>query len=93
MVKLRIHVFIQGIVQGVGFRYHLRRMALSNGVNGWVRNLPDGRVEAVLEGEEDSVRKVLAWCRRGPSSAKVDSVVFFEESYKGEFKTFEIRWW
>lgn len=93
MVKLRIHLFIQGFVQGVGFRHHLRRVALSNGVYGWVRNLPDGRVEAVLEGEEEAVRRVLAWCRRGPSSAKVDSVVFSEEPYVGEFKTFEIRWW
>ncbi len=93
MAKLRLHVFIQGSVQGVGFRYNLRRVALLNGVNGWVRNLPDGRVEAVLEGEGEAVRKVLAWCRRGPSSAKVDSVVFYEEPYKGEFKTFEIRWW
>lgn len=93
MVKLRLHVFIQGFVQGVGFRHQLRRVALSYGVNGWVRNLPDGRVEAVLEGEEEAVRRVLAWCRRGPSSAKVDSVVIHEEPYMGELKTFEIRWW
>jgi len=93
MRKVRLHVFISGIVQGVGFRYSLKRVAISNGVKGWVKNLRDGRVEAVLEGDEDSVRRVLAWCRRGPSLARVDKVEAFEEQYRGEFKGFEIRWW
>lgn len=92
MRKVRLHIYVQGIVQGVGFRYGLRRVALYNRVSGWVKNLPDGRVEAVLEGEEKAVRRVLNWCRRGPLLARVNRIIAFEEPYTGEFKSFKIRW-
>ena len=89
--KVRAHLFISGIVQGVGFRWWMRRVARQLGVKGWVRNLPDGRVEAVLEGPEDSVRRLVELSKRGPSSAYVEKVEVIWEEYKGEFDDFQIR--
>ena len=71
MVKARVHVFVSGMVQGVFFRQKTKRQAESLGVNGWVRNLPDGRVEAVFEGEEEAVKALVEYCHHGPSSARV----------------------
>ena len=65
---------IRGIVQGVLFRASMRDVARANRVDGWVRNRPDGAVEALLEGEEIDVKRVLDWSERGPSRARVDSV-------------------
>lgn len=65
---------IRGSVQGVSFRASMARLASEAGVKGWVRNLPDGSVEAFLEGDESDVRKVLAWARVGPPRARVDRV-------------------
>jgi acylphosphatase len=70
----RAHVVISGRVQGVFFRHETSRRARSRGVKGWVRNLPDGRVEAVFEGARDSVESLIGWCRAGPSMAEVSSV-------------------
>ena len=88
--KIRVHLFISGRVQGVFFRHNMRREALKLGVTGWVRNLPDGRVEAVIEGEEEKVEKLVEWAHRGPPLARVDEVKIIREDYKGEFETFEI---
>jgi acylphosphatase len=71
----RRRVVAQGVVQGVGFRYSLSRVAASHGVAGWVRNRHDGTVEAVLEGAPDAVDAVVEWCRRGPRGAVIDVVV------------------
>ena len=91
-MKVRVHIIVKGRVQGVFFRASMREVSLANGVTGWVRNLPDGRsVEAVLEGDWDSVEKVLCWSLRGPPGARVEEVEIRFEKYKGEFKTFEIR--
>ncbi len=68
----------------------MKEMADSLGVRGWVRNLPDGRVEAVLEGDEESVRALARWARRGPPAARVEEVEEVEEEYKGEFDGFRI---
>jgi len=68
----RTHVFISGRVQGVWFRAHTREKAEELGISGWVRNLPDGRVEAVFEGEDEKVDEMVKWCHRGP---KVDEMV------------------
>jgi len=68
------HVLISGMVQGVGFRHATYRQALKLGLRGWVRNLPDGRVEAVIQGERPIVEQLLAWCRKGPALARVDRV-------------------
>ena len=68
----RVHVTITGMVQGVFFRAKTRNEAIRNNVSGWVRNLPDGRVEAVFEGKPEDVDRVVGWCRIGPSLAAVD---------------------
>jgi len=70
----RTRVLISGEVQGVFFRDTCRRVAAQRGVNGWVRNLRDGRVEAVFEGTEDAVDTMVAWAHRGPNSAHVADV-------------------
>jgi len=91
-VKARAHVFVSGRVQGVFFRSEARYEAKRRGVSGWVRNLPDDRVEAVFEGEEENVQKILDFCRRGPPGAKVTQTDVTWESYRGEFRDFEIRY-
>ncbi len=68
------HVTIQGRVQGVGFRYWVEQQATARNLEGWVRNRRDGSVEALLSGPEDVVSNLVAACRRGPSSARVDTV-------------------
>ncbi|MEM2941108.1 MAG: acylphosphatase [Thermoproteota archaeon] len=88
---VRMHVYVSGMVQGVFFRYETRRLAQELGVNGWVRNLPDGRVEAVFEGEESLVKKMVEFCRKGPPGARVTDVKVEREEYRGEFKSFIIR--
>jgi acylphosphatase len=67
-------VLIRGTVQGVGFRYWTRRTATARGLEGWVRNRRDGSVEAVFAGPEQAVAEMIALCRRGPASARVDAV-------------------
>jgi acylphosphatase len=68
------HVLIRGTVQGVGFRYWTRRTATARGLEGWVRNCRDGSVEAVFAGPQQAVAEMIALCRRGPASARVDAV-------------------
>lgn len=70
----RARVLIGGVVQGVSFRWYTQQRASMLGLTGWVRNLPDGRVEAVFEGSEDAVREMVAWCGTGPRYASVDDV-------------------
>ena len=81
---VRYRVLISGRVQGVFFRDTCRRLAERHGVAGWVRNLPDGRVEAVFEGPPDSVDALVAWCEHGPSSADVRRVRVYDEQPLGE---------
>jgi acylphosphatase len=90
LVKIRTHIYIKGKVQGVYFRQNMRNIARKYNVNGWVKNLKDGRVEAVLEGDEDAVHKVIEWCHIGPAGARVDDVDVVYEEYKGEFNSFDI---
>jgi len=91
MANVRVRLIIEGRVQGVWFRDSTRRVAKSLGVTGWVRNLPDGTVEAVAEGEEEKVKKMVEWCHQGPPHARVTNVQEFQEQWKGEFEDFEIR--
>ncbi len=74
MNRRRVHVSVSGLVQGVGFRHTTYRRATALGLGGWVRNLPDGRVEAEFEGDEDALETMLAWCRSGPALSQVDAV-------------------
>jgi len=90
MIK-RARVTVKGLVQGVGFRYTCQREASRHDVVGWVRNLYDGNVESVFEGEEDDVEAMVNWCRRGPSVAEVRSIDIQWEEPTGEFATFHIR--
>jgi acylphosphatase len=71
---IRRRVLISGRVQGVGFRWSCRRMAESEGLAGWCRNRPDGRVEACFQGDRAAVERALAWCRHGPPPALVTAV-------------------
>lgn len=80
---LRKHVLVSGQVQGVFYRDSCRRIAGQQGVAGWVRNLPDGRVEAVFEGEPENVDRMVAWARRGPARARVTSLDVREEPVEG----------
>ena len=88
--KIRAHIFVSGRVQGVYFREKTRKKAQELGVFGWVRNLPDGRVEAVFEGEK--VEKMVKWSKRGPFWAKINNSEIQWEDYKGEFNNFEIKY-
>jgi acylphosphatase len=90
MTKTRAHVYVTGKVQGVFFRQNTKRQAQSHGVHGWVKNLEDGRVEAVFEGEEEAVKAVVAFCRVGPKAAKVDDVAVTWEPSSGEFGSFNV---
>jgi acylphosphatase len=92
MDYLRAQVIIHGLVQGVAFRAYTRSQATGLGVNGWVRNLPDGTVEALFEGETKMVEKMLAWCRKGPVGAHVMQVDITKEPFIGEFTQFDIRY-
>jgi len=87
----RVHLFISGRVQGVGFRAFTRYAALELKVTGWVKNLPDKRVEAVIEGPADKVAALIETVRKGPPRANVTDVQVIEEKHQGEFETFEVR--
>ncbi|MEE9911145.1 MAG: acylphosphatase [Deltaproteobacteria bacterium] len=86
----RVHVTISGRVQGVFFRAETQRAANMFKLSGWVRNLEDGRVEALIEGEDADVDKMIAWCKTGPPTARVDHVDVIEEAYTGGLKGFHI---
>jgi acylphosphatase len=89
-LSTRAHVTIRGDVQGVGFRYDTRNRARSLGLGGWVRNDPDGTVEAVFEGPPEQVESMVGWCRRGPSGALVEDVEVQWEQPAGE-REFSVR--
>lgn len=90
MNNIRVRLIIEGRVQGVWFRDSTRREALALGVSGWVRNRRDGSVEALAEGLEDQVQKLVSWCHHGPPHANVSRVHETRERWKGEFDSFDI---
>ncbi len=87
----RYHLYVEGIVQGVGFRWYARRIGNYVGVSGWVKNLPDGRVEIIVEGEEVKIERFLKELKEGYLGENIRNIEKFEEEYKGEFKSFEIK--
>lgn len=87
---MRARAIVHGRVQGVFFRDTTRREAIARGVAGWVRNRPDGTVEAVFEGDGDAVEAMLAFCRQGPPNAEVDCVDVSEEEPEG-LAGFDVR--
>jgi len=90
MTNLRVRLFIKGKVQGVFFRQALKIRAKKNNVNGWVRNLKNGRVEALLEGKDTDVSTLIEWCHAGSANARVEDIEIKNEKYKGEFSKFEV---
>ena len=92
MENARAHVIIEGRVQGVFFRYHTEEMALRLGLKGWVKNRPEGSVEALFEGDRDKVHQIIEWCHRGPAQARVIRVHQTWEDYRGEFDDFSITY-
>ena len=90
MNNVRVHLIIEGRVQGVWFRESTRREAVSLRLSGWVKNLPDGAVEALIEGPGNQVKELISWCHRGPASANVIKVHQNQEDWQGEFNSFDI---
>lgn len=87
----RLHVVIEGRVQGVGFRYTTRQEAQQRGLTGWVRNRSDGAVEAEFEGDRDALEQMLDWCRSGPASAEVRDVTPTWSSGEAKHGSFSVR--
>ena len=81
--RVRVRVIVGGVVQGVFFRSATREMAAGLSLDGWVRNLADGRVETVFEGEPETVERALTWIRHGPPRAVVETVEEFDEDPSG----------
>lgn len=92
MVQKQIHIFVTGRVQGVFFRQSTKVMAIKNNVKGWVRNLDDGRVEIVAQGETQDIDNLAHWCKTGPANSRVDEFELSEENISDEFETFEVRY-
>ena len=88
----RLHVYVEGRVQGVGFRYSACDRAAALGLTGWVRNLPDGRVEATFEGPRPALEEVLSWCREGPRWADVSGVETQWERADPQYTDFRPRY-
>ena len=89
--KVRVKVTVKGFVQGVGYRYFAVREANNIGLRGYVRNLHNGNVEAVAEGEKDEIDNFIMRLQKGPSFSNVSEVEVEWEDYKGEFNKFDIR--
>ena len=90
MLNQRIRIIVTGKVQGVFFRQALKVMAKKNNVFGWVKNLKDGRVEAVLEGDEEKVSRLVEWAHGGPANARVEDVEILNEKFSSEFSKFDV---
>ena len=89
-MKVKAHVLVSGRVQGVFFRAETARTAVANHVTGWIRNLSNGQVEAVFEGEKSDVQIVVDFCKRGPSGAHVEAAEVTWKNWNGEFSDFRI---
>jgi len=90
--SISVRLLVTGKVQGVYFRFNIQQVAMKNSVVGWVRNLPDGNVEALLEGNKEDVNQVVRWSKIGPENARVDEVKIDYGQYTGEYKDFIIRY-
>lgn len=88
---MRVHVFIKGKVQGVFFRKNTKNKADELGISGWVKNLADGRVEAVFEGEKNKVKKMIDWCYKGSSASKVEKIEVNKQKEQ-DLKGFQIKY-
>ncbi|KXB07521.1 acylphosphatase [candidate division MSBL1 archaeon SCGC-AAA382A20] len=91
-MEKRAHVYVSGMVQGVLFRATTRKEAQKRRVTGWVKNLPDGRVEAVFEGDEEKVKEMINFCHKGSRAARVENVEVEWEEFQDEFSDFNIKY-
>jgi len=91
MNRVRVKVRIEGLVQGVFYRYSTQKKAQELDVRGWVRNVWDGSVECLLEGDQEKIETLITWCRKGPAGARVEKVTTEWEEYKGDFEGFSIK--
>jgi acylphosphatase len=89
-MKARVRILITGLVQGVFFRREITDLARKLGLTGWVRNLPDGRVEATAEGEKLKIDELVRFCHLGPAGARVRNVEVEWSDFTGEFHSFKI---
>lgn len=88
---VRAYLKLTGRVQGVAFRYYARSMASRLGVKGWIRNMINGDVEVMIEGNKESVNRMIEWCKEGPRMAYVEDVTLSWLPYSGEFLDFNIK--
>jgi acylphosphatase len=88
---IRAHIIVEGRVQGVGYRANTSRYANQHDLKGWVRNLRDGKVEILVEGDPEMIDKLIQWCHRGPTSAHVSRVVVDKTDAVGEFRGFTVK--
>ncbi len=88
----QVHIFVSGTVQGVCYRAETWRHAQHLNLKGWVRNLRDGRVEAVFEGQNDIIDEMIEWCKKGPVLASVTGTEVIEEPYLGNYTDFSIKY-
>ena len=89
--KGRAHIWISGQVQGVFFRDTTRKKAEDLRLTGWARNLPDGRVESIFEGDKEAIEKIIEWAKEGPDTARVENVEVKWEEFRDEFSSFTVR--
>ncbi len=92
MINQCLHIFVSGLVQGVYFRANSLKKAKTLGVTGWIKNLDDGRVELMVEGEKNFVDQMLKWCKHGPPGAKIDNVSVDYELFQNKFTEFIIKY-
>ncbi|NIP40606.1 MAG: acylphosphatase [Candidatus Aenigmarchaeota archaeon] len=90
-MNARVHLLISGEVQGVFFRASTRDKAVDLGLKGWIRNLMDGKVECIVEGEKERIEQLIEFCKQGPEGSKVDNIEINWEKPKDEFGSFDIR--
>jgi len=88
---LRVHLLVSGKVQGVFFRLNTKNKAEELGIFGWVKNLSDGKVEILVEGEKERIEELIKWVKKGPLFAKVKELEVEQREFKGEFNFFEIK--
>lgn len=92
MAKETVHLIVKGRVQGVSFRATTTKKATEYGLSGWVRNLPDGNVEVMAEGEKENLNKLIEWCKIGTDRSRVDSVHTEYLPYENRFTDFQIKY-
>lgn len=90
--KIQIKIIVQGMVQGVFYRASTQKTAVQLGITGWVKNMPDRTVHALLQGESDAVSQMIAWCNKGPSGSRVDHVQCENQDFTTPYESFEIHY-